>query len=65
MHNPEVVYNMPRIVNEVNIIMYIDIHYCIYCLHCLIKFNHMNFCPRLDCPMPAGVCVVATEGVFY
>ena len=34
-------------------------------MYCLIKFNHMNFSPRL--PMPGGVYVpaVAMKGIFY
>ena len=34
-------------------------------MYCLIKFIHMNFCPRLDRPMAAGVCVQLRWKVFF
>ena len=33
-------------------------------MNCLIKFNHMNFCPRLSYASWC-VCVVAMEGIFF
>ena len=32
-------------------------------MYCLIKFNHINFCPRLSYAS-LGVCAVAMVGVF-
>ena len=60
--NPEIVYSKPRIVNKVNIRMYIKL-FIIYSMCCLIKFHRMNFCTRL--PMPAGVCERLWWKVFF
>ena len=66
MGHGSVVYSRRRIVNKVNIRMYINIHFCIYSVYSLWNLIIWTFAQDGTKVTPAGVCVctVAMEGII-